>query len=53
MIGKLLWTEFFSNRDWPVASALATALLLLLVGPIVALQMARGRDGRAAAEKTA
>ena len=27
MIGQTLWTEFFSNRDWPVASAIAIALL--------------------------
>ncbi|MGE5539251.1 MAG: ABC transporter permease subunit [Gemmatimonas sp.] len=38
MIGKVLWTEFFSNRDWPVASALATVLLVVLVGPMVILQ---------------
>ena len=35
MIGQTLWMEFFSNRDWPVASALAVALLALLVLPIV------------------
>ena len=35
MIGKVLWTEFFNNRDWPVASAVAIALLLLLVIPIM------------------
>jgi putrescine transport system permease protein len=34
MIGKILWTEFFSNRDWPVASAVAIAMLLLLVVPL-------------------
>jgi putrescine transport system permease protein len=34
MIGKVLWTEFFSNRDWPLASAIAVALLLLLVTPM-------------------
>lgn len=38
MIGSVLWTEFFSNRDWPVASAVAIALLLLLVIPTVMLQ---------------
>jgi putrescine transport system permease protein len=46
MIGKVLWTEFFTNRDWPMASALATGLLILLVGPLVALQMARERQSR-------
>jgi putrescine transport system permease protein len=35
MIGQTLWTEFFSNRDWPVASALAVALLALLLVPIL------------------
>ena len=38
MIGKTLWTEFFNNRDWPVASAVAVLLLLLLVVPIVLFQ---------------
>ena len=38
MIGKTLWVEFFSNRDWPVASAVAVLLLLLLVIPIVLFQ---------------
>jgi len=38
MIGSVLWSEFFSNRDWPVASAVAVALLVLLVGPILMLQ---------------
>jgi putrescine transport system permease protein len=37
MIGKVLWTEFFNNRDWPVASAVAIALLLFLVLPIMYL----------------
>jgi putrescine transport system permease protein len=38
MIGKTLWNEFFSNRDWPLASAVAVVLLLLLVVPIVVFQ---------------
>ena len=38
MIGKVLWEEFFSNRDWPVASAVAVVLLLILVVPIVLFQ---------------
>ncbi|MEM8980813.1 MAG: ABC transporter permease subunit [Pseudomonadota bacterium] len=38
MIGKVLYTEFFSNRDWPVASAVAVILLLILVIPIVLFQ---------------
>ena len=35
MIGRTLWSEFFSNRDWPLASAVAVVLLVLLVIPIV------------------
>ena len=38
MIGKVLWEEFFSNRDWPVASAVAIILLLVLVIPIILFQ---------------
>ncbi|MGV1870737.1 ABC transporter permease subunit [Agrobacterium rosae] len=38
MIGKTLWTEFFGNRDWPLASAVAVLLLLLLVVPIAIFQ---------------
>ncbi|ETX14804.1 putrescine/spermidine ABC transporter permease [Roseivivax halodurans JCM 10272] len=38
MIGKVLWEEFFSNRDWPVASAVAIVLLLILIVPIVLFQ---------------
>ena len=35
MIGRVLWQEFFNNRDWPVASALAVVMLLILIVPIV------------------
>jgi putrescine transport system permease protein len=38
MIGQTLWTEFFANKDWPVASAVAVVLVILLVGPIVVYQ---------------
>ncbi|SEP98751.1 ABC transporter permease subunit [Thalassovita taeanensis] len=38
MIGKILWEEFFSNRDWPVASAVAVILLLILIIPIILFQ---------------
>ncbi|OYW66866.1 MAG: putrescine/spermidine ABC transporter permease [Bosea sp. 12-68-7] len=41
MIGKVLWTEFFSNRDWPLASAVAVVLLVVLVLPLALLQRAR------------
>ncbi len=35
MIGRILWQEFFNNHDWPVASALAVIILLILILPIV------------------
>ena len=38
MIGKVLWEEFFNNRDWPVASAVAIILLLILIIPIILFQ---------------
>src|SRR5262245_49818141 len=44
MIGQTLWTEFFANRDWPVASAVAVVLLCLLVVPIVIYQQMQNRD---------
>lgn len=43
MIGKTLWSEFFSNRDWPVSSAVAVVLLLLLVVPIVLFQRSEAK----------
>ena len=48
MIGRQLWSEFFSNRDWPQASAVAVLMLVLLVGPIVLFR--RIEAGRAQAE---
>lgn len=44
MIGRVLSDEFFENRDWPVASAVAIALLLLLVVPITLLQRFERRE---------
>jgi putrescine transport system permease protein len=35
MIGQTLWLEFFTNKDWPVASAVAVALLALLLVPLL------------------
>ena len=43
-IGRVLFDEFYSNRDWPLASAVAIVLLMLLVVPIVLLQRAQARD---------
>jgi len=44
LIGRVLFDEFFVNRDWPLASAVAIVLLLLLVVPIVFLQRNQARD---------
>ena len=44
MIGQTLWTEFFLNKDWPVASAVAVVLLCLLLAPIVLYQRMQMRD---------
>ena len=43
MIGQQLWTEFFANRDWPIASAVAVALLCLLIVPILIYQHQQAR----------
>jgi len=43
MIGKVLWNEFFSNRDWPLASALTMMLLVVLVAPIALFQAVHAR----------
>jgi putrescine transport system permease protein len=43
MVGRVLWQEFFQNRDWPVASALALVLLLLLLLPIHLFQRLEAR----------
>ena len=48
MLGRVLWSEFFSNRDWPLASAVAILLLLILVGPVVLFREAETRRGEAA-----
>ena len=48
MIGQTIWTEFFGNKDWPAASAVAVVLVCLLVTPIVVFQYQamRGRGAR-------
>jgi putrescine transport system permease protein len=45
MIGRVLWSEFFTNRDWPLASAVAVVLLAVLVIPIVWFQRAQSVRG--------
>jgi putrescine transport system permease protein len=43
LVGRVLWQEFFQNRDWPVAAALAVALLALLLVPIRLFQRLEAR----------
>lgn len=44
MIGKVLWDEFFNNRDWPVASAVAIVMLLLLILPMTLFHHFQSRE---------
>ncbi len=44
MIGRVLWGEFFNNRDWPLASAVAVVMLLLLLVPILVFNRAQQRE---------
>jgi putrescine transport system permease protein len=44
MIGRVLSDEFFENRDWPVASAVAIVILIVLLGPIILFQRSRSRE---------
>jgi putrescine transport system permease protein len=44
MIGKILWTEFFSNRDWPVAAAVAVAMLVAILIPLLLFQRVGERE---------
>ena len=48
MLGRVLWSEFFSNRDWPLASAVAILVLVLVVGPLILFREdeATAREGR-------
>jgi putrescine transport system permease protein len=44
MIGRTLWTEFFENRDWPAASAVAIVLLVLLLVPMLLQERLQAKD---------
>jgi putrescine transport system permease protein len=44
MIGQTMWTEFFANRDWPVASSIAGALLVLLIVPMLLYERMQRRQ---------
>lgn len=47
MLGRVLWSEFFSNRDWPLAAAVAVVLLVIVIGPVVLFRdsLRAGGDG--------
>lgn len=51
MIGKVLWTEFFTNADWPLAAALVVALFILLFIPIFFFQKFLQREEQAWVEE--
>jgi len=44
MIGQTLWLEFFTNKDWPVASAAAIVLLVLLLAPLLLYERLQRRQ---------
>jgi putrescine transport system permease protein len=43
MIGRVLWTEFFTNTDWPMASSIAIAMLMLIVLPLLVFEYVQNR----------
>ena len=47
MIGRILWTEFFENRDWPAASAVAIILLVVLLVPLLLYERSKFREADA------
>ena len=51
MIGRVLWDEFFSNRNWPMASAVAISLLLVLVLPIMIFQRYQSQENAGGAHR--
>ncbi len=49
MIGRVLWDEFFSNNDWPMASAVAVVMVLLIIVPLAVFNQAQAAAAEAAA----
>jgi len=47
MIGKVLWEEFFSNNDWPMACAVAVLLLAIIMLPLAWFNRVQDREARA------
>ncbi|MCJ2015644.1 ABC transporter permease subunit [Methylobacterium sp. J-076] len=48
MLGRVLWSEFFSNRDWPLAAAVAVLLLAIVIGPVMLFRDSLRADGEGA-----
>lgn len=48
MLGRVLWSEFFSNRDWPLAAAVAVILLAIVIGPVVLFRDSLRANGEGA-----
>ena len=47
MMGRVMWTEFFNNADWPMAAAVTCVMILLLLAPMIAFQYNQIRQQRA------
>jgi putrescine transport system permease protein len=43
MMGRVMWSEFFTNADWPMASAVTVIMVLILLVPLVILQINQKR----------
>jgi len=43
MMGRVMWNEFFTNADWPVAASITVVMVLLLIVPLVGIQVAQMR----------
>lgn len=44
MMGRIMWTEFFNNSDWPMAAAVTCVMVLLLIVPLVLFQYNQARQ---------
>ena len=44
MMGRLMWTEFFNNTDWPMAAAVTCVMVLILIVPLALLQYNQARQ---------
>jgi putrescine transport system permease protein len=45
MIGRVLWDEFFSNNDWPMASSIAVVMVLMIIVPLAIFNNNQVKDG--------